>query len=84
MELSACRGEDNRERACGLFRGCGCPDGRVFMGKVISLKLLAFVTASSMLLGTYVLATLRRRLGGLLDGWQSDPVAALPTPTSSK
>ena len=54
------------------------------MGKVISLKLLAFVTASSMLLGTYVLATLRRRLGGLLDGWQSDPVAALPTPTSSK
>ena len=54
------------------------------MGRVIALKLFAFVTASTMLLGTYVLVTLRRRLGGLLEGWQSDPVAALPSPTSTK
>jgi len=67
-----------------FFRGCDHPCGRVFIREVISLKLLAFVTASSMLLGTYVLATLRRRLGGVLEGWQSDPVAVLPTATSSK
>jgi hypothetical protein len=35
-----------------------------------------------MLLATYVLAALRRRLGVLLDAWQSGPVAALPTTTS--
>ncbi len=54
------------------------------MGQVTSLKLLAFLTASTMLLGTYLLATLRRRLGGVLEGWQSEPVAVLPTPTSTK
>jgi len=54
------------------------------MTEVTFLKLLAFLTATIMLLGTYVLAALRRRLGGLLEAWQSEPVAVLPTPTSSK
>jgi hypothetical protein len=46
------------------------------------LKTLAFVTATAMLLATYVLTALRRRLGGLLEAWQSEPVAVLPTTTS--
>jgi hypothetical protein len=54
------------------------------MAEVIRVKTLAFLTAASMLLGSYVLAALRRRLGGLLEAWQSEPVAVLPTPTSSK
>ena len=52
------------------------------MTKVASLKALALLTATTMLLGTYVLAALRRRLGGLLETWQSEPVAVLPTTPS--
>ena len=52
------------------------------MAQVVLLKAFAFLTATTMLLGTYVLAALGRRLGGLLDAWQSEPVAVLPTTTS--
>ncbi|MET0152906.1 MAG: hypothetical protein ABW298_09900 [Candidatus Binatia bacterium] len=41
------------------------------------MKLLAFITATCMLLGTYALASLRRRLGGLLEGWGREPVERL-------
>jgi hypothetical protein len=39
-----------------------------------------------MLLGTYVLTALRRRVGGLLDGWGREPVDrwSPAIPTSSK
>jgi hypothetical protein len=52
------------------------------MDQELFLKALAFLTATTMLLATYVLAALRCRLGGLLDAWQSEPVAVLPTTTS--
>jgi hypothetical protein len=50
------------------------------------MKLLAFITATCMLLGTYALASLRRRLGGLLEGWGRDPVDrwSAVLPSSSK
>lgn len=38
------------------------------------VKLLAFITAACMLLGTYVLRGLQRRLGGRLETWRRDPV----------
>ncbi len=50
------------------------------------MKLLAFITATCMLLATYALASLRRRLGGLLEGWRREPVDrwSAVLPTSSK
>ena len=48
------------------------------------MKLLAFITATCMLLGTYALTALRRRLGGMLDNWGRDAVdrwsPAIPSP----
>jgi len=41
---------------------------------VVAMKLIAFITGTCMLLGTYALASLRRRLGGVLDGWGREPV----------
>ncbi|HUE38476.1 MAG TPA: hypothetical protein VMR29_03175 [Candidatus Binatia bacterium] len=38
------------------------------------MKLLAFITATCMLLGTYALTKLRHRLGGLLAGWGRESV----------
>ncbi len=38
------------------------------------MKLLAFITGTSMLLGTYALTALRRRVGGMLDRWGREPV----------
>jgi len=38
------------------------------------VKLLAFITGTSMLLGTYALTALRRRVGGMLDRWGREPV----------
>ena len=38
------------------------------------MKLIAFITATCMLLGTYALTSLRRRLAGVLDGWGREPV----------
>jgi len=38
------------------------------------VKLLAFITGTFMLLGTCVLAALRHRLGGMLEGWGRDSV----------
>jgi hypothetical protein len=38
---------------------------------VVAMKLIAFITATSMLLGTYAL---HRRLAGVLDGWGREPV----------
>jgi hypothetical protein len=38
------------------------------------MKLLALITATCMLLGSYALVSLRRRLGGLLEGWGREPV----------
>jgi len=56
------------------------------MGSVVwvrRVKLLAFITAAGMLLGSYLLRSLRRRLGLVLDKWRGEPVerwsAALPT-----
>jgi hypothetical protein len=47
------------------------------------VKLLAFITATGMLLGSYVLKSLHRRLGSVLEQWRRDPVdrwsAAVPT-----
>ncbi len=37
------------------------------------VKLLACVTVASMLLSTYLLRGLHRRLGGLLETWRCDP-----------
>jgi hypothetical protein len=53
------------------------------------VKLFAFLTAASMLLGTYVLSALRRRVGGMLDEWRRDARTAVERwspvlPTSSK
>ena len=46
------------------------------------MKLLALITAAGMLLGSYLLRSLRRRLGLVLEKWR-EPVerwsAALPT-----
>ncbi|HSD11331.1 MAG TPA: hypothetical protein VLF14_10115 [Candidatus Binatia bacterium] len=33
------------------------------------MKLLAFITGSCMLFGTYALTSLRRRVGRMLDRW---------------
>src|ERR1043165_1365935 len=52
------------------FAGCGKSGIRVSMAQVARLKVFALLTATTMLLGTYVLAALRRRLGGVLDAWQ--------------
>jgi hypothetical protein len=41
---------------------------------VVAMKLIAFITGTCMLLGTYALTSLRRRLGGVLDGWGREPV----------
>ncbi len=47
------------------------------------VKLLAFITGTCMLLGTYALTALRRRVGGTLDRWGREPVdrwsPAMPT-----
>jgi hypothetical protein len=50
------------------------------------VKLIAFITGTCMLLGTYALTVLRRRLGGLLHGWGREPVErwSPAIPTSSK
>jgi hypothetical protein len=39
-----------------------------------SMKLYALITATCMLLGSYALVALRRRLGNLLEGWGREPV----------
>jgi hypothetical protein len=46
--------------------------GYGLMGFVV--KLLAFISASWMLLGTYALTALRRRVDRMLDRWGRDPV----------
>jgi hypothetical protein len=55
---------------------------------VTVVKLLAFITATCMLLGTYALTELRRRVGCTLDRWSREPVdswsAVMSTPTSPK
>jgi hypothetical protein len=38
------------------------------------VKLLAFITGTCMLLGSYALAALRRRVGGMLNRWDREPV----------
>jgi hypothetical protein len=47
------------------------------------MKLLAFITAAGMLLGSYLLRTLHRRLGLVLEQWEREAVerwsAAVPT-----
>jgi hypothetical protein len=47
------------------------------------VRLLAFITGTVMLLGTYALTALRRRVGGTLDRWGREPVdrwsPAMPT-----
>ena len=47
------------------------------------MKILALITASFMLLATYVLTVLWRRVGAVLEDWDRDPVerwsAALPS-----
>jgi hypothetical protein len=47
------------------------------------VKLLAFITGTCMLLGTYALTALRRRVGGTLDRWGRERVdrwsPAMPT-----
>ena len=46
------------------------------IGKVRNtfVRLLAFITGTCMLLGTYALTALRRRVGGVLDRWGREPV----------
>lgn len=39
-----------------------------------NMKLLAFIAAASMLLGSYLLRGLQRRLGEVLDEWGRDPL----------
>jgi hypothetical protein len=39
-----------------------------------SVKLLAFITGSCMLLGTYALTRLRRRVCGTLDRWGREAI----------
>jgi hypothetical protein len=41
---------------------------------VVAMKLIAFITATCMLLGTYALTSLHRRLVGVLDRWGREPV----------
>ena len=49
------------------------------------MKLLAFIAAASMLLGTYLLRGLQRRLGEVLEEWRRDPVDRWsPAPSSTK
>ena len=47
------------------------------------VKLLVFIAAAGMLLGSYLLRSLRRRLGVVLEKWRREPMerwtAALPT-----
>jgi hypothetical protein len=38
------------------------------------VKLLAFITGTCMLLGSYALTALRRRVGGTLDRWGRERV----------
>jgi hypothetical protein len=38
------------------------------------MKLIALITGTCMLLGTYALTSLHRRLVGVLDGWRREPV----------
>ena len=71
----------------------GLPDSRFAVAATVDagyglerstlVKLLAFITGACMLLGTYALTALRRRLGGMLDRWGREPVdrwsPAMPT-----
>ena len=60
------------------------PAGRAMDDQERFVKLLAFLTATCMLLATYALTALRRRLGGILDNWGHDAVdrwsPAIPSP----
>jgi len=53
------------------------------MARNAFVRLLAFITGTFMLLGTYALTALRRRVGGTLDRWGREPVdrwsPAMPT-----
>jgi hypothetical protein len=44
------------------------------MVRNVFVKLLAFITGTVMLLGTYALTALRRRVGGTLDRWGRERV----------
>ena len=68
---------------CG-FSGCGIQPRALWDDQERFVKLLAFLTATCMLLATYALTALRRRLGGMLDAWGHDAVdrwsPAIPSP----
>ena len=77
---------DNNSACRATFRVAAAPGASYGLRRIPFVKLLALITGTCMLLGTYALTALRRRVGGMLDRWGRDPVDrwSPALPSSSK
>ena len=73
-------GEDGSRDAVD-FRSC-VGRYRALWLELDAMKLLAFITGTCMLLGTFALTSLRRRLGDVLAGWGREPGRSLEPGTA--